>query len=120
MAGMAGMGEAEFWQTSLRYLFNRLEGYRKAKEIETQVTYEVARWQAMQMLLPHLQKGKTLKVTDLGKFYWELSEKEKAALEKEAEKTDPTKLAAMQEKVHKAIEEGRIKWEPVTNVNDLK
>ena len=120
MAGMVGMSEREVWTSTLRFFYNRLEGYRKEKEIAAQVQYEVARYQAMQVLLPNLKKGKTLKVTDLGKFFWELSEKERSEIEKEAEKADPVALAAMQDKVHKAIEEGRIKWEPVTNMNEIK
>jgi hypothetical protein len=119
MAGMAGMSESEFWGCSLRYLYNRLEGHRKGFEMQMQVQYEVARYGAMLALLPNVKKGKEMKPTDLGKFRWELSEKELAELEKEQAPTDPAALAAMQEKVFKAIEEGKIKWEPV-GLNEIK
>lgn len=120
---MAGVSETEFWQSSLRYLNNRLEGHRKNFEMETQVRYEVARYQVAQNLLfsgMTVKKGKTLKPTDMGKFRWEMSEKELEELEKEQAPTDPVALATMQDKVFKAIESGSIKWEPVTNINDIK
>lgn len=120
---MTGMGESEFWGCTLRYLYNRLEGHRKNIEIQTQTQYEVARYLATQNVLYSgrtVKDGKELRPADLGKFRWELSEKELAELEKQEAPTDPVALATMQDKVFKAIESGSIKWEPVTNINDIK
>lgn len=114
LAGMAGMSEAEFWGCTLRYLYNRLEGYRKAREMDVQAKYEVARYNAMLVLSPNVKKGKSLKVTDLGKFDWELTEKERKAMEREP--LDEKRFKELQAKLEKGLQEGTIKWEPVKDV----
>lgn len=119
MAGMAGISEHEFWRSTLKYLYHRFEGLRKLEKMRVQSKYEVARYMAALLLQPYAKGGKAIKEKDLGRFYWELTEKEKKELEKKGT-VDETKFKELQEKLDKGLKAGTIKWEPVKNIKDIK
>lgn len=65
------MSEKQFWACSLRYLYNLIEGISEAQR----VPFEAARIAGTISLMWRLDKGKTLKLTDVFPFPWEKEKK---------------------------------------------
>ena len=104
VAGALGMSESEFWRTSLRYLYNRLEGNQKVKEVEMQQRYEIARYLAANVVGPHVKKGAIKRLTDLGEFPWEISERKPV---------DTALVEALKAKLEAKLAENSMEWKPV-------
>jgi hypothetical protein len=71
VAGRVGLSETEFWQTTPRYLANRVDGYFQAEEERERAAWERARYTAFFSLKPHDQKKRINRFKDLGLFPWE-------------------------------------------------
>lgn len=108
VAGGLGMSESEFWRTSLRYLYNRLEGYQKMREMESRERYEVARYMAAITVGPHVKKGAIKRLTDLGEFPWEISERKPI---------DTKRIEDLKEKLEAKLASGGIEWQPVSSMD---
>jgi hypothetical protein len=85
-----GMSEAEFYQTTPRFFLLKQEGWA---ESHLQQGWEIARYIAFFTISPHTKKGALKTVSDLGKFPWEVEQKEEWTPEqmsalKEQMKTD--------------------------------
>lgn len=73
---MSGL-PSEYWNMTPRETIFSIEGYYKRVEREERNSWERARWSAFRILLPHLDKKKSVKITDLGVFPWEEVKAEK-------------------------------------------
>jgi hypothetical protein len=71
------MSLAEFYQATPRETANILQGRFKAKEMETQVSWEQVRWQTWHLLNIQIEKNKRLKLEDLARFPWEKPKEKK-------------------------------------------
>jgi hypothetical protein len=60
-----------FYSMTFEELRIMAEGRRELIATQVQTSWEVARWQSVFILQPHLKKGRTLKPTDLAQFPWE-------------------------------------------------
>lgn len=69
--GQVGMSNEDFLNADFVSVMDAINGYTKAKEMETRTSWEQTRWLGAIMLQPHLGKGKSLKLTDLIRFEWE-------------------------------------------------
>lgn len=67
-AAQCGMSEAEFWNCTPRYMAAKL----KALELQQQLTWEQSRYIAFHAIKPGDHKNKLQKLTDLGRFPWEV------------------------------------------------
>lgn len=76
-----------------------IEGASAAEQDRTQDAWERARWAAMATLQPHLQKGKTLKPSDLAVFEWETPAPAKAIEDEAAKKRKAERAAAWDAKM---------------------
>lgn len=65
------MREADFWQSTLRSIVNRIDGYNKHYTLQQQEAWERSRLVAYFSVMPHTKKGKIKAPTDLVKFPWE-------------------------------------------------
>jgi hypothetical protein len=65
------MTQAEFWNSTIRQVLDITTARVEAHQERERGEWERARWLGTVILQPHLQKGKTLKPTDLIKFDWE-------------------------------------------------
>lgn len=65
------MSQAEFWSSTIRQVLDITSARMQAEQDRERGQWERARWLGTVILQPHLQKGKTLKPTDLIKFEWE-------------------------------------------------
>lgn len=85
---MCGMSEDEFWDVTPKYLAARLYAVEEAQKL----TWEQARYISFHALKQD-HKGRIKKVTDLGKFPWELQNIQFAPMTEE-EKADLRKFEA--------------------------
>lgn len=119
LSGMAGMSESEFWSSSLRYMYRRIEGMRHLNEMKIQAMYEVARYQASIMLQPYAKKNSSIKPSDLGKFIWEMSTSEMEldkAKSEERLKTEAKRIEELQQRLAEGLKAGTIDWKPVNSI----
>ena len=100
--GKLGMSPDVFWGMTPREFFNAQRGFLEIKQSRKRESWEVARWQAVQLINVHLKKGsKFTKVTDLAVFEWE-----KEAFEQETRVTEADK-ARIAAKFGKKIKQKR-------------
>jgi hypothetical protein len=65
------MPEEEFWDTTWRSLYNRIEGYFEIENKKEQANWERVRWQSALILQMFAKKGKKVKLKDVAVFPWE-------------------------------------------------
>ncbi len=70
-AALAGMTEREFWSTTPRFFMLRVYAHKENHRAVSRNAYEVARYAEFLNLYSRIGKGKTLRLTDMGKFPWE-------------------------------------------------
>lgn len=78
LAGRCGYSEEEFWAMTPRFFYNATKGW----EANRREAWERSRYAGYLAILPHVDKKKKLKITDLGRFPWEDEHNEGEALEK--------------------------------------
>lgn len=71
------MPEDEFWNTTWRSLYNRIEGFFEVENRKEQAQWERVRWQSALILQMFAKKGKRVKPKDLIEFPWEQDSKPK-------------------------------------------
>ena len=72
--GYLQLTPSEFYDMTFQELKIMAEGKRRSDENQMRAMYEVARFQSVYVLQPHMKKGKKLKLTDIAKFPWEVDE----------------------------------------------
>lgn len=77
------MSQAEFWNSTIRQVLDITGARMQAQQERERGKWERARWLGAVILQPHLQKGKTLKPTDLIKFDWEQPAKPEKKIDEE-------------------------------------
>jgi hypothetical protein len=101
------MTETEFWLSTPRTFFYRLEGFSELNNIKEQAEWERIRWAVAYLLQPHAKKNRRIKPKDLITFPWETSKKKVKPLTKD----DLKRLDEFKDKVDKVK-----KWEPITKL----
>lgn len=72
----------EFWECTPTEFNLRLEGWREVQEAQSRERWEQTRHLAYLSLLPHVDKSKPLKITDVLKFPWDANPRQEPALER--------------------------------------
>lgn len=101
--GCLRIPEEEYWDTTLRSLMNRIEGFFEMENRREQGEWERVRWQSVLILNMFAKKGRSIKPKDLVTFPWE---QEKRIPPPPARKLTPEeireKFAKYDEKMRKA------------------
>lgn len=87
------MSVKDFENITPRELINKIAGYEKIIEKDYQLRWEIARWQAIQIIAP--PQKRQISAFDLIKFPWE---------------TAPVKSKKEQEQERKRAQEKALKW----------
>lgn len=99
------MSEEEYRDTTMRSLFNRIEGYYEMMERQEQGHWERVRWQSALIMQMFAKKGRRVKLKDLMVFPWE---QEQAPPRPEPRKLTPEEI---REKFAEADREKRKAWQ---------
>lgn len=76
------MSSEDFWNSTIRNVLNRIEGFRDLETKRQQIEWERSRWLALKILSPYLERGATVKTIEV--FSWEKSkQKDDTTQEKE-------------------------------------
>lgn len=76
--------------------------------------WERTRWLALMMMLPNVQKGKSLQPKDLIEFPWEKKTKVEIEIDIEQQKKDAQKAFELYERLHKENA-----WKKVIDIADV-
>jgi len=77
------MSYDEFYNSTPRQFNNRYRGWEEIETKHHRTTWEQTRFIAYFNILPHVEKGKDFKETDLARFPWERSSENKKLLTRE-------------------------------------